>query len=324
MARVFSLKAVVTSLAAVLILTASIAAQSRDQEFPSPVTQSEISSTIRARDIGDARLTTHYWVFDGAQGDIFIDVVTQNFSGDINVYQASDLKPLTQMVMFADNGVSETGRVIYMRQPGRLMLRVQGRSPNDDPASYKIKFAGSFVALAPQEEQKPPTVEGIEETGIKVNSVGTIVPVTPKATPNRARNSENSSSVPENPPARRADNEEQPEIPQKATPSKSDSGVNTILGNKPGKGATAKTSRSDPNPPAKRPQPAPARSRPEPVADPLAGVSLVITLKDGSRSERPMSGIIRFVYDHGFLTIFTKDGNIHRIAVTDLASVTVQ
>jgi len=47
-------------------------------------------------------------------------------------------------------------------------------------------------------------------------------------------------------------------------------------------------------------------------------------LKDGTRSERPMSEIIRFVYDHGFLTVLLKDGRIERTSVADLESVAVR
>ena len=323
-----SLKIIFHSLFAVLIVCASVGAQSSDQNFPSAVTDSEIGSTIKARDIGDARLTTHYWVFDGAQGDIFINVVTRNFSGDIDVYQASDLKPLTKMVMFADAGVSETGRVIYMRQPGRLLLRVQGRSPNDDAASYKIKFAGSFVALAPQKEQAPPTVGNAEETGIKVNSVGTIVAVTPKATPTPkplVRAPESAQAVvPENPPAKRSESGETSS--SQNSPAKKDPGVDTIFKNRSANVTVSKTPPATSNPPARRSTTTspPSRSRPEPAPDPLAGVSLVIMLKDGTRSERPMSEIIRFVYDHGFLTVFLKDGRIERTSVADLESVAVR
>ncbi|HUR98302.1 MAG TPA: hypothetical protein VMZ26_09590, partial [Pyrinomonadaceae bacterium] len=60
--------------------------QSTDQGFPTPVTSNEISGTIKARDVGDARLTSYYYLFDAAQGDVFINVVARNFSGDIDVF----------------------------------------------------------------------------------------------------------------------------------------------------------------------------------------------------------------------------------------------
>jgi len=286
------------------------------------VTASEISASIRARDIGDSRLTTHFWTFDGRQGDIFINVVTQNFSGDIDVYQASDLKPLTKMVMFAENGVSETGRVIYMRQPGRLLLRVQGRTPNDDPASYQIKFAGSFVALAPVRGMAPPTVGSVEDTGIKVNSVGTIVGLTPKPPPTD-RTSATEPEKTDKPPVDTTSggSRNRTETSRSSTSAKKplDNGVKTVFGNKsaatPAKPSTT-TGRTTSSTKAK--------PKPEPPADPLAGTSLIITLKDGTRIEQPMSEVTRFVMDHGALTIFAKDGTIHRFEAADLASVTLR
>ena len=123
------------------------AGQSTDQNYPTPITTNEINGTIKARDIGDSRLTRFYYAFDGGQGDIFINVVAKNFSGDIDIFTADTLNPLTKMVFQPDGGLSETGRLVYLRKAARLILRVEGRSPNDDPASFRIKFAGSFVAL---------------------------------------------------------------------------------------------------------------------------------------------------------------------------------
>src|SRR5690242_16919757 len=89
-------------------------AQSTNQNFPTPVTSNEIGGTIRARDIGDARLTTYFYFFNGSQGDIFINVVTKNLDGDIDVFTTDNLKPLTKITVYSDNPDSETGRVIYL------------------------------------------------------------------------------------------------------------------------------------------------------------------------------------------------------------------
>src|SRR6187549_3030880 len=94
-------KSIVISLLAFL-LPLMAAAQSSDQNFPTPLTTNEVSGTIKARDMGDARLTTYFFAFDGGQGDMFINVVTQNFSGDIDVFTADAMLPLAKMVMYAD------------------------------------------------------------------------------------------------------------------------------------------------------------------------------------------------------------------------------
>jgi len=165
-----------------LIVISPLAAQSSDQNFPTPVTSNEISGTIKARDIGDARLTSYYYQFDGDQGDLFINVMTRNFTGDIDVFTQSGLKPLTKMVVYADFGESETGRVIYLRKPEKMILRIQGRTPGDDAATFRIKFAGGFVASTqtePTNEPALPNLTAKNESGIRVNSVGPGAVVTP-------------------------------------------------------------------------------------------------------------------------------------------------
>ena len=41
-----------------LALAGAAAAQSTNQNFPTPITSNEIEGTIKARDVGDARLTS--------------------------------------------------------------------------------------------------------------------------------------------------------------------------------------------------------------------------------------------------------------------------
>jgi hypothetical protein len=169
-----------------VIFSLSASAQSTDLNFPTAVTTNEINGTIKARDIGDSRLTSYFYTFEGGQGDVFINAVTKNFNGDIDVFAAEGLRPLTKMVLYADGGETETGRLVYLRKPERLVLRVEGRSPNDDPATFHIKFAGSFIAAAAQKPLQDPTVakqDTEQESGIRVNSVGTIIEVIPKPQP---------------------------------------------------------------------------------------------------------------------------------------------
>ena len=161
-------------------------AQSINQSYPTPITSNEISGRIAARDLGDARLTAYYYTFDGGQGDIFINVVTSNLNGDIDVFTADNLRPLTKITIYADASDSETGRVIYLRQPAKLILRIEGRTPNDDPANFRIKFAGSFVpltAVAENTSAEMPEVKSNNQTDVRVNSVGTIIEVKPKPLP---------------------------------------------------------------------------------------------------------------------------------------------
>jgi hypothetical protein len=182
------IRAVSRSLILLAILAASSAlvfSQSSDQLFPTPVRSREIVSTIKARDIGDSRLTSYYYTFEGEQGDVFINVQSRSFTGDIDLFIVPTQTPLTKIVIYADQAETETGRVVYLRKPERLMLRVQGRTPGDDEAVIRIKFAGSFVASRLDESDVPevPKAGTLADTDVRVNSVGTILEVKPKVKP---------------------------------------------------------------------------------------------------------------------------------------------
>jgi hypothetical protein len=329
-------------------------AQSTNQNFPTPVTSNEISGAIRARDLGDARLTSYFYAFNGNQGDIFINVVTKNLDGDIDVFTADNLRPLTKIRVYSDNPDSETGRVIYLRQPQKLILRIEGRTPTDDPASFRIKFAGSFQALeavAETDESKQPEVKSNEETDVRVNSVGTIIEVkpkpkpTPKPTTARVEKEEppRSDEKPdkkETETAKKDEPEEEKEIKKPEVvvtdnlPVKKDE--NEIKPDE--KTATDETPKKTPTPrktvkpkPA-RPQPAP-KTKPAPEKNPevaavepalLENIRLVVDFKDGRKIERPMSEILKFGVDKGILTIISKDGSIGRYSILDIAKITVE
>lgn len=180
------INSIITSFVILFTLSLNVFSQSNNQLFPTPVTTSEISGKIKARDIGDSRLTTYYYAFNGEQGDVFINVVTNNLSGDIDIFSNDGAKTLTKIVVYADSAATETGRVVYLRKTEKLLLRIEGRTPNDDDATFRIKFAGSFRAITDGktvEEPKLPEIKQDTSSGIRVNSVGTIIEVIPKPTP---------------------------------------------------------------------------------------------------------------------------------------------
>ncbi len=84
-------------------------AQSTDQSFPTPILTNEIEGRIAARDVGDARLTTYFYIFSGAQGDIFINVKTSNLDGDIDVFAVENLRPLTKITVFPKRRKTKRG-----------------------------------------------------------------------------------------------------------------------------------------------------------------------------------------------------------------------
>lgn len=323
----------------------SVYTQSNDQNFPTPITSNEINGLIKARDIGDGRLTRYFYAFDGAQGDIFINVVTKNFAGDIDVFTAESLRPLTKMVIYPDSTVVETGRLIYMRRSERLILRIEGRSPNDDPATFRIKFGGSFVALAAEKGVEAPTIKdaGENETGIRVNSVGTIIEVIPKAKPPIAavetKPSRTVSVAKETPAGTQAIGQKSdPKTPVVVVTEAPE--VKTVFGGRnPISGKSVETVAKPAEPKAKttttrtaktntsarptkptKPTDPPAEKKP----DPLASIRLIVQLKTGETIERPMNEVLKFSVDKGVLTVIQKDGKISKYSIFDVAKVTIE
>jgi len=332
-----------------------VKAQSTNQSFPTAVTANEISGTIKARDLGDARLTSYFYVFNGKQGDIFINVVTKNLDGDIDVFTADNLRPLTKITVYSDNPDSETGRVIYLRQPQKLILRVEGKTPTDEPASFRIKFAGSFEAvagIAETDETKEPEVKSNEQGDVRVNSVGTIIEVKPKPKPtpksttakvekkepkkaDEEKDTEKTETetakkdepeeevkkpevvVTENLPEKKDDSETKTDenAAEKVTPKKNPIPKKQVRPKKPA--TTAKTETKPKTTPEKTSEPTVDLSQ-------LANIQLVVIFKDGRKIERPMSEILKFSVDKGILTIISKDGNIGRYSILDVAKITVE
>lgn len=331
----------------------SAAAQSTDQSFPTPVSTNEIEGKIAARDLGDARLTTYFYVFNGGQGDIFINVKTANLDGDIDVFALENLRPLTKITVFSDASQNETGRVIYLRKPEKLILRVQGRTPNDAAATFNLKFAGSFAsAVAANNAPELPEIKTENQGDIIVNSVGTIIGVKPKPTPAPKE------TVAENEPPK-----EKPKKPSKKIENKqTETDKDRVAENLPNKDAkensenqqkptVAAAENSEPEdaysaakiavkkptktPPARRnaksraaksanTDAAASETKKPAEPNPLESVRLFIVFKDGTKIERPMSEVLRVGVDRGVLTLITKDGKIARYPILDVAKMTIE
>jgi len=334
-----------------LFVTGSFAdGQSTSQNFPTPITANEIKGIIKARDIGDARLTSYFYVFNGNQGDIFINVVTKNLDGDIDIFTAEGLQPLTKIRVYSDNPDSETGRVIYLRQPQRLILRIEGKTPTDDAASYRIKFAGSFQpleAVAESEDLKQPEVTSKEETDVRVNSVGTIIEVKPKPTPKpRETTAKVDKQIPTRKPEKTESEKSETEI-SKQEESKKDApkSEEKIEQKKPelviDNDRRSKNEETEPQesikPNNKKTPRTKARVEPKPKTEPekksevapvdpteLVNIRLIVDFKDGKKIERPLSEILKFGVDKGILTIIAKDGSIGRYSMLEIAKITIE
>ena len=160
-----------------LVINNSAGAQSLDISAPTAVTSNQISGKIVARDIGDARLTSHFYVFAGTRGDLHITVLSSNLNGDIDVFTADGLRPLLKFTLYAESPTS-ISKSFYLRKQEDLILRVEARTPNDDEGAYEVTFGGSFEPLtAPlvaqaEPTQSPSTSPSVSKNSRRVSSVG--------------------------------------------------------------------------------------------------------------------------------------------------------
>ena len=353
-----SLSTVFTTIAGWIILLAwTIAAQSGDPAFPTPITTNEIGGVIAARDIGDPRQTTYYFLFNGNRGDVFVNIVTENFKGEIDIFTAQGLEPKTKVTIYADNPERETGRVIYQRQPEQLVLRIRGRTPNDDPATFRIKFAGSFAPItgaAAAVDNEFPDILGDRRGESNVSTTGAIIPgkkpeiETPPARPagDDAREdvlAERPSeiSVPEVEAAK-----EPSAVVQETKPTVVPAKPEVIItegvkpaeepprevtvemtgGKKPEVSAIVRVERvkePDEEPSVSAEAVDPNTKREEP-ANPLANVFLRVEMKDGSRFERRMTEVSSVNVIEGQLTIVFSDGAVRRIDILSVKRMTIE
>src|SRR5688500_20284418 len=77
-------------------------AQSTDVGSPTPVRSNTVSGKISARDLGDSRLTDHYFAFTGTPGDLLITIQSTNLNGDLDVLTPVTLRPLLQLRFYAE------------------------------------------------------------------------------------------------------------------------------------------------------------------------------------------------------------------------------
>ena len=113
--------------------------QSLDPSKPTPVRSSALNGHIAARDLGDARVTDHYYKFTGTPGDLLITVRSQNLNGDLDVFTAVGLRPLLKVTLYAES-TNPITKGIYLRKREDLILRIEARSPNDDEGTYDLFF----------------------------------------------------------------------------------------------------------------------------------------------------------------------------------------
>ncbi|MDQ6788920.1 MAG: hypothetical protein M3033_19115, partial [Acidobacteriota bacterium] len=268
-----------------------------------------------------------------------------NLDGDIDIFAAENLRPLTKIKVFSDTTENETGRVIYLRKPEKLILRIEGRTPNDEAATYSLKFAGSFVpaqAVAESDVPEQPTVKTENQSDVRVNSVGTIIEVKPKPTPKpketvaknepeksetkieektEVKDSENESKKSAN----EKNNEEKPEVKETEVEEKTATKENPKKPLKPAPDTSAAKKQNSKRSNVSKTKPKKSIEAAKPSEpNPLENVRLIILFKDGTKIEHPMSEVLRVGVDKDILTLITKNGSIGRYSILDVARMTIE
>jgi hypothetical protein len=305
-------------LAIFLLVVASVSAQSIDPNAPSAVRSNSVNGQIAARDLGDARLTDHYYAFTGTPGDLLITVNSRNLNGDVDVFTAGTLRPLLKLTLYAES-TSPVTKGIYLRKREDLILRIEARSPNDDEGTYRLFFGGSFEPIAggPEiAEAETPTTETttpggrktkrvssvgarIEEPEPPVTEVATATP-TPEPTP-EAKPVETPAATPEKSP--------EVETERPAT-------VRNTRGRRPVRRPAPRVKETPPPATVEEPKP-----KPEP--EPEVGPRLVIETNDGTLINRSMSTVRRVTVENGQVVVTGKDGKIDRILLMNIVRMSI-
>ncbi|MEP6922049.1 MAG: hypothetical protein ABI967_13065 [bacterium] len=323
--------------------------QSTEIGSPSPVTTNELVGTIPARDLGDARLTDHYFAFVGTPGDVLITIKSSNLNGDVDVFTAGSLKPLLKFTLYAE-GSSPATKGIYLRRREDLILRVEARSPNDDEGSYQVRFGGSFEALAaPATGDEPASTASAAESthaaksGRRVSSVGARIYEPPPpaavatATPAEPTSTPDDGAKPSASPAPSDDT-----VTAKPAPVRRGRDRGLVVRRNPPKPAkTIDPAAPENNREENAGQPAapetaarPGRTgkrravrEPAPAQDPAelqTGPRLVIEMVDGTRIERYMSSVRRVTVENNQIVVVRRDGRIERTSMTEVLRMAIE
>ena len=158
-------------------------AQSTDQSLPTPVLSNDLNGKIAALDVGDPRATRHFYAFAASPGDLLISVDSKNLDGDVDVFTAITFRPLMKTTLYSTSQSAAVTKGIYLRAHQLLILRVEARTPNDDPATYHIHFAGTFEPFKggiPVAEAMESNDTSTQKTGAnRLSSVGATLPKPP-------------------------------------------------------------------------------------------------------------------------------------------------
>src|SRR5215207_428010 len=351
----------VTAVAALLLTLAAAAtlrAQSSRANLPTPIFTGELSGRIAPRDVGDARRTRHFYTFRGTEGDLVVNLETNNLIGDVDVFTATGFRPLVKFTLFGDP--ARLSKSFYLRKEETLVLRVEARAVGDVEGTYRVSFGGSFLPappeLANQTAPEAPTLSSTEpgRDTRRVTATGArIEEPTPEPTPaGESANAEPTPAptpTPERTTGRRstANRRGRGTRPAPTRPRPAESAARP----KNSEAKPAEENADTPTPaPAEKPAPTPPRRRDtrntrrgsaresagartgEPPAQPPADAQpapaptqrLIIVTKAGETLERDMSGVRRVTVENNQVVIVGRDGKVTRRPLAGILRMSIE
>ncbi|MEJ7615376.1 MAG: hypothetical protein WKF30_00035 [Pyrinomonadaceae bacterium] len=120
-----------------LVCAGTPRAQSTDISAPTPLASYEAVGLIAPLDIGDSRLTRHYYAFSAGPGDLIVNVEGSHLNGDVDLFVATGLRPLVKVNLFALSSVDDASKVsksVFLRRREAIVLRVGARGGRRDGA----------------------------------------------------------------------------------------------------------------------------------------------------------------------------------------------
>ena len=305
-----------------LAIASSAHAQSQDISFPTPVSTNEINGQITVRDIGDARLTRHFYILAGAPGDLIFTVTSNNLNGDVDLFTAGSLRPLGKVSMYAGTTPTSVGKTIFLKQRESLILRVEARSPNDNEGTYTIRFAGTFepVLTAPTASEESATAstptrsERSDRNVRRVTSSGArIEEPEPEIT---AR-----TETTETPAAAEPARETTPPPSAPVEPATKPETARTTRTRRPGR----RRARTAPQPPSTTEPSTETRSSEPAPTEATINPRLIIETRDGMRSERFMSTVRSVTIENGQIVIVSRErGKSLRIPLATVLKMSIE
>jgi len=331
-----------------LAMAPAAVAQSTDQSLPTPVLANEINGRIAALDLGDPRLTRHFYAFEGVPGDLLVTLSSHNLNGDIDIFTAVTFRPIMKITMYAGgNALSgEVTRGFYLRSRQVLILRVEARTPNDDAGTYEIRFRGAYEpfsgGIPVAAESTEASTEAAQTGGNKtrLSSVGARIEEPPPDTTAKPAEKTVDETASSSTASAKVTKPKSAKTPRPRTargrPVRTTRTKPATTGSE-AKPESAKTEAAKIETPEEKKEPAAGEEKPavsekpsttdkpaqEPVV-PRPGARLLIEETDGTKIDRPMSSVRRVVVEAGTIVIVLKTGRIERIPMSVVAKMSIE